>query len=132
MTRLSPFLLAGLLLLALGVAPHASSDHEQAREAVQRGEILPLEEVLARVRRDFAGEMLAVELEREQHDPFDGQLVYEVKMLTDDGAVTELYYDARTGELLKARGHGLEAHDRDDREHEDGDDDHDSWDWFGD
>jgi hypothetical protein len=61
-------------------------------------------------------------------------------MLDADGAVTELYYDARTGELLKARGHGLEEHERDheaddeDRAEDDDDDEHDDdgWDWFWD
>ena len=130
-----------VVIAALAAAPHGHGDHERAREAVQRGEILPLEEILARARRAFDGEMLEVELEEEGHDPFEGRLVYEVKMLAADGAVTELYYDARTGELLKARGHGLEDHERD-RDSEDGDrdgahddpheEDDDGWGWFWD
>ena len=134
-----PTLIAVAALAGLGAAHEAVGDHERAREAVRQGEILPLEKILARAREAFDGEMLEVELEEEDHAPFDGRLVYEVKMLDADGAVTELYYDARTGELLKARGHGLEEHERDheaddeDRA-EDDDDEHDDdgWDWFWD
>ncbi len=144
MRRLLPLLLAAALLAGLGAAHKAGGDHELAREAVKRGEILPLKQILERVRAEFDGEMLAVELEEERHDPFEGQLVYEVKVLAQDGAVTELYYDARTGELLKARGPGLEEHgsdghgedsrgpgDQDDRHHQDDKND-DGWDWFDD
>jgi hypothetical protein len=119
MRRRFPLLFAAAVLAGLAVAHETRGGHDRAREAVERGEILPLEDILKRVRADFAGEMLAVELEEERHDRFDAGLVYEVKLLADDGAVTELYYDARTGELLKARGHGLEEHDRDDRGHDD-------------
>ena len=130
-------------LVGLAAASSGHGDHERAREAVQQGEILPLERILERVRGEFDGEMLEVELEEEDHAPFDGRLVYEIKMLAADGAVTELYYDARTGELLKARGHGLEeherghaAHDNDRDEHEERgaarEDDDDAWGWFWD
>ena len=136
MTRLLiPTLLAVAVFAGLGAAPEADGDHERAREAVRKGEILPLEKILARAREAFNGEMLEVELEEEDHASFDGRLVYEVKMLAADGAVTELYYDARTGELLKARGHGLEEHERDrGEEHAEDDDEHDDdgWGWFWD
>lgn len=59
--------------------------------------------MLAAARRDFRGEMLEVELEDE-----DGRLVYELKLLAPGGAVLELLYDAASGELIRARGHGLE------------------------
>ena len=135
-------------LLGLGAASSGQGDHERAREAVRQGEIRPLEDILERARGAFDGEMLEVELEEERHGPFDGRLVYEVKMLAADGAVMELYYDARTGELLKARGHGLEEHEHGHAAHDDDDDpderdeheehgaahedDDDGWGWFWD
>ena len=140
MKRCTTVLIALAVVLAgLAAAPSGHGDHERAREAVQQGEILPLEDILRRARGAFDGEMLEVELEEERHGQFDDRLVYEVKMLAADGAVMELYYDARTGELLKARGHGLEEHERgrgeehaeDDDEHDDEHDD-DGWGWFWD
>jgi len=56
-----PFLPWVLLTALAGAAPLAADDHEFAREAVQRGEILPLRAILARVARDFRGQMLEVE-----------------------------------------------------------------------
>jgi hypothetical protein len=135
MNRLPPLLLVAVVLAGLGAAHEAGGDHERAREAVQQGEILPLERILERVRAEFDGEMLEVELEEERHEPFDDRLIYEVKMLAADGAVMELYYDARTGELLKARGHGLEDHERgrdDDDDAEEHEEDDDGWGWFSD
>ena len=146
MKPLTTVLIATAVLLAgLAAAPSGHGDHERAREAVQQGEILPLEAILKRARGEFDGEMLEVELEEERHGSFDNRLVYEVKMLAADGAITELYYDARTGELLKARGHGLEEHERgpeardgddkdgDDKDGDDKDgDEHDDDSWFWD
>lgn len=154
MKRCTTVLIALAVVLAgLAAAPSGHGDHERAREAVQQGEILPLEDILRRARGAFDGEMLEVELEEERHGQFDDRLVYEVKMLAADGAVMELYYDARTGELLKARGHGLEEHERghaahgpDGKEHEGKEYDHDEdardqderhdnddgWGWFWD
>lgn len=121
------------LLAAAGAAavPRADDgpedDHERAREAVRRGEILPLDRLLGRVRRDFRGELLGVELESERHAAFDAPLVYEVRLLAEDGTVRELYYDARTGRLLQARGDGLDDRDRhrDDEDDQEDDDDYD-------
>ena len=89
--------------LALGLsalAVRADRDQDRAWGAVQRGEILPLSEVLTRVGRDFPGDVLEVELEDEE-----GGRAYEVKVLTPGGERLELRYDARTGELLTRRGH---------------------------
>jgi uncharacterized membrane protein YkoI len=95
-------------VLLLGTVPLTADDHDFARDAVKRGEILPLSAILSRVERDFRGQMLEVELEREDDAPFAGRLVYEVTVLAPGGDVTELYYDAKTGALLLARGHDLE------------------------
>lgn len=92
--------LSGALLLT---GPAAADDHERARRAFERGDIVSLGEVLAAARRDFRGEMLEVELEDE-----DGRLVYELELLAPGGAVLELLYDAESGELIRARGHDLE------------------------
>jgi|HigsolmetaAR205D_1030408.scaffolds.fasta_scaffold00972_7 uncharacterized membrane protein YkoI len=92
------------LLLALAMLPAmlsptatpADEDHEIARRAVERGEILPLSRILALIERDHPGRVLEVELDRE-----DGRYVYEIEVLRTDGRVIELTYDASTGELLE-------------------------------
>ena len=65
--------------------------------AVEQGLILPFKDVL--VQQPYPGQMLEAELDDE-----DGIFVYELKILSNDGRVVEAVYDARTGELLKAKG----------------------------
>jgi len=72
------------------------SDHEIARSAVERGELLPLSRILELVERDFPGRILEVDLERER-----GRLLYEIEVLREDGRVVELTYDGKTGKLLE-------------------------------
>lgn len=93
--------LAAFLVAALAVgaaAPASASDHDRARRAVEEGRILPLKDILARAQGAYPGQVIEAELEDE-----GGMVVYEIKMLTADGRVMKLSYNAATGELLKAR-----------------------------
>jgi uncharacterized membrane protein YkoI len=85
-------------------APAAAETHDRAREALRAGEIRPLAEILAAATRDFAGEVVEVELERERD-----LWVYELKLLTPQGSVLKLEYDARAATLLRARGRDADA-----------------------
>ncbi len=103
-----------MLLLALppalsapALAGHDDDGHERARAALEAGEVVPLQEVLDAVNARFDGTLLEVELERSH-----GRWVYEIKLLTRPGSVVKLHYDARTKELLSAKGRGLEAAER--------------------
>jgi len=92
-----------LLVLALVAAiPLAQArrdgDHDRARAAVQAGEVLALPAVLEQLRRSHPGQVLEVELERE-----DGRWLYEVKLLQADGQLLKLELDARTGAVLSER-----------------------------
>ncbi len=71
-------------------------DHDEAREAVERGEALPLSEILAIVRRVEPGEVIEVELEQDH-----GRLAYEIEVLTPRGRVRKVTLDARTGAVLE-------------------------------
>lgn len=103
---------AALIALALvASAPTALArdrtrehDHERAQEAVQAGQVMPLETVLARVAREYPGQVLEVELERDH-----GQWTYEIKKLLSDGQLVKLKVDAKTGEPLR-RGDRPDAH----------------------
>ena len=94
-----------LMLMTAGVQlPPAladEADHEQARQALAAGEILPLRQILDRVEKNHPGQILEVELEREH-----GSWIYEIKLLRPDGAVTKLELDARNGNLLQQKTRG--------------------------
>ncbi len=97
-------ILAAFMVAALAVgaaAPASASDHDRARRAVEEGRILPLKEILARAQGAYPGQVIEAELEDE-----DGMIVYEIKMLTTDGRLMKLSYNAATGKLLKTRARG--------------------------
>lgn len=91
-------LLCSLLLAGLAAgapperAPAPARAQDRARDAVLRGEILPLERILDLARARQPGEVVAVELDDDE---------YEIEILRPDGVVVELEYDARTGRLLE-------------------------------
>jgi uncharacterized membrane protein YkoI len=67
--------------------------HQDALEALRRGEILPLAKILEISTAQVPGDVIEVE--------FKGGPVYEVKILTPDGRIREVKLDARTGALIK-------------------------------
>ncbi|HJE63817.1 PepSY domain-containing protein [Alcaligenes faecalis] len=75
--------------------------HDQAREAVRRGEALPLREVLKRVRETYPGRVLRVQFEYDERVEL---WVYELRMLVDDNRLLRLKVDALTGKVLLVRG----------------------------
>lgn len=83
-----------LLLLNPTMATGHGQDAAQqtARQALQQGHYVPLENIVRDALQRHPGKLLEVELE-------DG--VYEVEILRADGVVVELDYDARSGALLK-------------------------------
>ncbi len=83
-----------MLLVVLARAGLADGDHDQAREAYEAGEIVSLGKILDAVEKSFTGDVVEVELERE-----DNRWIYEVELLTPEGRVIELVYDAATTEL---------------------------------
>jgi uncharacterized membrane protein YkoI len=99
-SKILPLFAVLALTLAGGAARaddhHKSKDHEAARAALARGQVLPLTRILAIAEQKAPGDVLKVELEDD-----DGRLVYEVKILGRNGRVRELDLDARTGAVLK-------------------------------
>lgn len=104
--------LSVILLLApltVGAAPPAWSDdeaasdeeqdHERARVAVERGEALPLEQVLAAVRARTDGQIIGVEFENE-----NGVWIYEFRVVDAAGHVVEILADARTARIIGVEG----------------------------
>lgn len=98
----------GLAALWLAVASVSASadedDHDVARAALARGEVLPLAVILERVAREYPGKVLEVELERGH-----GRWIYELRVLQSGGTLLKLEVDAREGRVLRARGSGGSA-----------------------
>jgi uncharacterized membrane protein YkoI len=88
---------AVLLLLApaVGGQEQPLPDFERAQEAVERGEILPLAEILGVVQEAHPGRVIEVELEFA-----DGLRIYEVELITPEGRLIEVDVNAATGEIL--------------------------------
>ncbi|HMR72102.1 MAG TPA: PepSY domain-containing protein [Rubrivivax sp.] len=98
--RSAAWIALAMVVALPGLAAMASErdDHRRAREAVLAGEAMPLPELLERVARTHPGQVLELELERE-----DGRWIYEVKLLQPGGRIVALEVDARSAELLKQR-----------------------------
>ncbi|PXW59111.1 PepSY domain-containing protein [Methylobacterium sp. B4] len=100
MSRLAP----RLLLLALSALPpalgaagpvRADDDGERARRALERGEIRPLDAVLAAARAAVPGDVVALDLKRD-----DGRWLYKLRILSPDGRRRDVKIDASSLKVL--------------------------------
>lgn len=73
-------------------------DHDRARQALKAGEVMPLVTILERVARQHPGQVLEVELERD-----DGAWIYELRVLEPGGGLVKIKVDARTGVVVKRK-----------------------------
>jgi uncharacterized membrane protein YkoI len=107
MLRIFLFALSMSLLSAAAVtAPPAQDAGEQAMERVPP-KVIPLTDILAKVRRIAPGKVIDVELEYDvdfDDEHPDARWVYEVEVLTEHNQVVELEFDAETGQLLEIEG----------------------------
>ena len=104
-------LLAGMGACVAWASPVAmgGEDHEQARQAVQRGQVMPLHDILAEVEHGYRGQVLNIEFERETghegvHEsgraPAGERFVYKIRLLQMDGRIVKLKVDAANGQVL--------------------------------
>lgn len=95
-------LLALLCTCTVGLGSAVASDtpdHERARHAVVRGEVLPLKSIMEHLERlRPGGHILEVELEQN-----GSGWVYEIKQLEPGGQLVKLKLNAKTGEVLESR-----------------------------
>jgi len=96
--------LAVTLLAASHAAMASDDEHEwedddhaydRARRAVERGEALPIAQLLERLRPRMPGELVGVEFTREH-----GRWVYEFRIIDDGGYLLEMHVDAQTGRIM--------------------------------
>lgn len=89
---------AAVSLLPVSVALAGKDDHVEARRLLQKGEILPLVQILDVAQRRVPGDVIEVELELE-----DSGWEYKVKVLTPTGHVRKITLNARNGAVLKIK-----------------------------
>ena len=73
-----------------------ADDQDIVLQLRQAGEVMPLEQILTISRQQQPGRILEIELEQERD-----AVLYELKILAEDGQVWELKVDAKNGTLLK-------------------------------
>lgn len=76
--------------------------------AIGRADPLPLGAVIARAEARFEGRVIGADLV-EGRPQENTPEVYALRLLTPQGAVLELRFDARTGAFLLAEGRGIAA-----------------------
>ena len=96
--RVRVLILAAALVAAGGGTPVLARDHDDARRAVEAGEIRPLADILNVVKGMLPGDVVGVKLEREA-----GAWMYELRVVDDKGRLFEIHVDARSGEVERTK-----------------------------
>ena len=85
-----------IILLSLYSLQGHTDDQDRVLELRLAGEVMPLEQILKISRQYQQGSILEVELEQEWNT-----IIYELKILADDGQVWELKVDAKSGAIIE-------------------------------
>jgi len=99
MGKVARFALVLMVGASLATAYADDEDYERARRLHESGVIVPLEKVVARVRAEYPdSKVLEAELKEKEQG-----LTYEIEIVDKTGVVRELYFDARSGELIRSK-----------------------------
>lgn len=84
-------------MLALILAPinATAKDLDRLRDAVKRGDVLPLSVLQEKLRISYPGDIIKVELDED-----DGRFIYEFKVLQANGRLYEIEMNAKDGTIL--------------------------------
>ena len=77
--------------------------HDQARRAVETGDIRPLGDIRRSVQRKFKGRIVGLDLQEGGYGRRPAY-IYDVRVLTPRGDVLSIKMDAGTGEIMSVRG----------------------------
>ncbi len=84
-----------VFMVFMPVVGHGADPHDRAMQLRRAGAIVPLEDLLLRIRQQFACRLLDAHIEN------DGtRYLYKVKVLDQDSRVHELEFDGVSGELI--------------------------------
>lgn len=89
----------GVTIGLFGLIPPAYPDDDIIEYQRLKSEVVPVEQLFKNVQKDFEGIILELELEEE-----DLRWIYEVKLLTPQGNVLKIDYDAKTMAVLTVKG----------------------------
>ncbi|MES9825530.1 MAG: PepSY domain-containing protein [Candidatus Thiodiazotropha endolucinida] len=85
-----------MMILVISTLSLADEGYEEAKRLSESSAILPFEDLLPTIQALQPGRILELELEREE-----GDYIYEIEILDEQGAVWEFKVDAATGEILE-------------------------------
>ncbi|MBW9265875.1 MAG: PepSY domain-containing protein [Candidatus Thiodiazotropha sp. (ex. Lucinisca nassula)] len=85
-----------MMVLVISTLSLADEGYEEVKRLTESGAILPFEDLLPTIQALQPGRILELELEREE-----GDYIYEIEILDEQGAVWEFKVDAATGEILE-------------------------------
>lgn len=89
----------GVIIGLFGFLSPAYPDDDVPEYQQLKAEVVPVEQLFEKVQKEFEGIILELELEEE-----DLRWIYEVKLLTPQGNVLKIDYDAKTMAVLKVKG----------------------------
>ncbi len=95
------FKYAALAFVLLASWPAVANDQDHARAAVQAGEALPLNQVLARLGGSYPGRLIDADLRRDGN-----RWIYRIRLLDNNGTERRLIVDARNASVLSVREGG--------------------------
>ena len=99
MSNAARWFLLLIVVASMGQVFADDDDHERARRLHESGVIVPLEKVVAKVRAAYPdSKVLEAELKDKEHG-----MTYEIEIVDKSGVVRELYFNARSGELLRSK-----------------------------
>lgn len=96
--RFLPLLALVAALLLTGPAFAEPHEQDAVRQAVESGAIRPLADILAAVRGQLPGEVVAIEIEHKR-----GVWLYEFRVLDGSGRLFEVYVDAGSGKIERVK-----------------------------
>lgn len=100
-----PTLLLLLFTFTIGgvsVIARADDDWAELHREVEAGRIVSLSSVLNDLEKDYMGQVVEVEFERD-----DGQVIYEIEMIGPHGQVVEFEVNAVSGQLIGIEGSNI-------------------------
>ncbi|HNP60446.1 MAG TPA: PepSY domain-containing protein [Nitrospirales bacterium] len=91
--------IVGVMIGLFGFLPPAYPDDDIPGYQQLKAEVVPVEQLFQKVQKEFEGIILELELEEENL-----RWIYEVKLLTPQGNVLKIDYDAKTMAVLMVKG----------------------------
>ena len=98
MNRLFAAAALGLALITAPAALAQSQEQDYARACVQQGKCLPLERVISLVKARVPGKFIGNEIDDAQARL--GVIIYRLTFMKDNGEVTKVDVEAKTGRIL--------------------------------